>query len=90
MTLTDVAVLLDVKPKTISQYLSESKQEPHPSGKPRRYASHPFPEPTRLNGKPVWAESRKAEILDWDSARLGQGVGGGAGQHKKRRARKGD
>lgn len=87
MTLTDVAELLGVLPKTISQYLSESKTEPHPNGKARRYAKHPFPEPTRLSGKPVWAASRKAEILDWDATRLGQGAGGGAGQHKKRRSR---
>lgn len=77
MRIADVAELLDVKSKTISQYLSESKAEPHPSGKPRRYATHPFPEPTRIGKTPVWHESRRSEILEWDATRLGQGAGGG-------------
>ncbi|MEU2169596.1 hypothetical protein ACH47V_26450 [Micromonospora chersina] len=66
-----VAVLLGVEPKTISQYLTESR----PGG---RYAQHPFPAPGgRLGRAPWWHPGRADEIRDWDAEWPGQGVGGG-------------
>lgn len=68
---SSVAAILGVKPKTISQYLSESKGE-------GRYAKHPFPVPDGHIGRgPYWLLSREAEIREWDAKRVGQGVGGG-------------
>jgi hypothetical protein len=66
-----VAALLDVEPKTISQYLTESR-----SG--GRYERHPFPAPDgRLGRAPWWYTGRADEIRDWDARRPGQGAGGG-------------
>lgn len=66
-----VARLLGVQPKTISQYLSESKGD-------GRYADNPFPEPNGHIGRgPYWRLERKEEILKWAESRPGQGAGGG-------------
>ncbi len=66
-----VAELLGVQPKTISQYLTESKGE-------GRYAGQPFPAPDGYIGKgPWWRREREGEIKAWATARPGQGAGGG-------------
>jgi hypothetical protein len=66
-----VAAILDVKPKTISQYLVESSGE-------GRYASHPFPTPDGTIGRgPYWHRERETEIRAWADARPGRGAGGG-------------
>jgi len=66
-----VAALLGVQPKTISQYLVESRP-------PGRYANHPFPAPSGHIGRsPYWDRDREDEIKQWDAGRVGQGVGGG-------------
>ncbi len=66
-----VAALIGVQPKTISQYLTESR----PGG---RYASHPFPKPDGYIGKgPWWRLGREREIRKWAADRPGPGVGGG-------------
>jgi hypothetical protein len=66
-----VAVILGVQPKTISQYLVESKAG-------GRYATHPFPAPDGYIGRgPWWRRERESEIRGWAAARPGQGAGGG-------------
>lgn len=66
-----VAAILGVRPKTVSQYLTESKGE-------GRYAGHPFPSPNGYIGKsPWWMRRRVAEIRKWAQRRPGQGAGGG-------------
>lgn len=80
LLIEDVAGLLGpgIKPKTVSQYLSESRQEPRPDGTKRRYADHPFPAPDgRVGRAPWWRRERRAEILAWAAERPGQGAGGG-------------
>ena len=73
-----VATILGVKPKSVSQYLTESKGE-------GRYAKHPFPKPDGYVGRgPWWYREREDEIRVWAASRRGQGVGGG----RKRRASK--
>lgn len=68
---TAVAELLGVQPKTISQYLAESKGN-------GRYAAHPFPPPDGYIGRgPYWLRKREADIKTWNEGRPGQGVGGG-------------
>lgn len=68
---TAVGELLGVKPKTISQYLLESKQG-------GRYADHPFPAPHgRVGNSPYWLPEQADEIRQWDATRVGQGKGGG-------------
>lgn len=71
LTSEDVARILGVKPRTVRQYLSDSR----PGG---RYASHPFPSPAgRIGRWPYWLPEQAAEIREWDAGRAGQGVGGG-------------
>lgn len=66
-----VAAILRIKPKSVSQYLTDSK----PGG---RYANHPFPAPDGYVGRgPWWRREREAEIREWERARPGQGAGGG-------------
>jgi hypothetical protein len=66
-----VAALLGLKPKSISQYLTESR----PGG---RYERHPFPAPDGTIGRaPWWHPKREDEIRAWAAARPGQGAGGG-------------
>ncbi len=66
-----VAALIAVKPKTISQYLVESKEG-------GRYADHPFPTPDGYIGRgPYWLRRREQEIRTWSETRPGQGAGGG-------------
>lgn len=68
---TAVALLIGVKPKTISQYLVESKGE-------GRYVGHPFPAPDGYIGRgPYWRLERAKDIEAWNAARAGQGIGGG-------------
>lgn len=63
-----VAELLGVAPKTISQFLVESK----PGG---RYAEHPFPAPDgRIGRGPYWLATRRKVIVEWDESRPGRGV----------------
>lgn len=60
-----------MRPKTISQYLTESR----PGG---RYEKHPFPKPNGYIGKsPWWAKGREPEFVAWQNGRVGRGVGGG-------------
>jgi hypothetical protein len=67
----EVAALLGIKPKSVSQYLVESKE----GGK---YEKNPFPAPDDYFGRsPWWAEDRADEILKWAAKRPGQGAGGG-------------
>lgn len=79
LTIRHVAEILGVKPKTISQYLVESRgADPTAGKKAGRYADHPFPKPTDYIGKsPWWALGREDEIRDWNDRRAGQGRGGG-------------
>jgi hypothetical protein len=81
LTISEVAELLGsgVKPKTVSQYLLESRAEIGKTVKRKgRYADHPFPEPDgRIGRAPWWLPSRRTEILTWAAERPGQGVGGG-------------
>lgn len=90
MLIADVAALLGegVKPKTVSQYLAESRTGLGRDGKRKgRYADHPFPEPDgRVGRAPWWRLERRAEILAWAAERPGQGAGGGP---KKGRSRSG-
>ena len=66
-----VAAILGVQPKTISQYLVESRGE-------GRYAERPFPAPDGYIGRgPWWRLERETEIRRWAAERPGQGVGGG-------------
>lgn len=77
LTIAEVAALLgpSIKPKTVSQYLSESRPK---KGRKGRYEEHPFPEPDgRIGRAPWWLPSRETEILTWAAERPGQGVGGG-------------
>lgn len=68
---TDVAAILGVKPKSVSQYLVESRP-------PGRYAKHPFPPPDGYIGRgPWWRRDRAEEIREWAAQRPGKGVGGG-------------
>ncbi len=68
---TAVAALIGVQPKTISQYLTESREG-------GRYAKHPFPAPDGHIGKgPWWRREREQDIKTWAAARPGPGVGGG-------------
>jgi len=68
---TAVAKILGVQPRSVSQYLVDSK-------KGRRYADHPFPAPDGHIGRsPYWNLDRKDEISAWDEGRVGQGSGGG-------------
>lgn len=68
---TAVAALIGVKPKSVSQYLVESKP-------PGRYAKHPFPMPDGYIGRgPWWRVERTAEIKEWAANRPGRGAGGG-------------
>lgn len=54
-------------PKSVSQYLVESK----PGG---RYAHHPFPQPAgRIGQWPYWLPSQEKEIREWADGRLGAG-----------------
>lgn len=63
-----VAELLGVAPKTISQFLVESK----PGG---RYSEHPFPTPDgRIGRGPYWLAARRQDIVEWDESRPGRGV----------------
>lgn len=66
-----VAALIGVRPKTISQYLVESKP-------PGRYQDHPFPTPDGYIGRgPYWLRRREQDIRKWAAERPGQGAGGG-------------
>ncbi len=66
-----VAALLGLKPKSISTYLTESREG-------GRYEKHPFPQPDGTIGRaPWWHPSRREELLEWAAARPGQGAGGG-------------
>lgn len=68
---TAVAAILGVRPKTISQYLSESKGD-------GRYVDRPFPAPDGYIGRgPWWYRRREREIQRWAASRPGRGVGGG-------------
>lgn len=67
----DVAALLGLKPKSISTYLTESREG-------GRYETHPFPQPDGTIGRaPWWHPDRRDELLKWAAERPGQGVGGG-------------
>jgi hypothetical protein len=75
-----VAKFLGVSVKSISQYLTESREG-------GRYADHPFPKPDgRIGRGPWWNKKRKAEFLKWQEARPGRGVGGGRPSHKPKSA----
>ena len=82
MNRDDVAQLLgpDIKGKTVSTYLYESRATVGKGAKERRgrYAGHPFPAPDGYQGKsPWWHKKRRMEILTWAAERPGQGAGGG-------------
>lgn len=80
LLIADVAELLGVKQKTISTYLTESRDVVGRGARARRgrYASHPFPAPNDHFGRiPWWHQDRADEIRAWDAERPGQGVGGG-------------
>jgi hypothetical protein len=73
-----VARLLGVQPKTVSQYLVESKGE-------GRYADRPFPPPHgRVGGRPYWLPDQADAIRAWAAGRPGQGVGGGRPRRSRR------
>lgn len=75
LTRDTVAKILGVLPKSISQYLVESKE----GGK---YAGHPFPAPDgRIGRSPYWVVAREREIREWADSRVGRGVGGGRPSH---------
>jgi hypothetical protein len=75
LTRDAVAKILGVLPKSVSQYLVESKE----GGK---YASRPFPAPDgRIGRSPWWQPSRETEIRAWADGRVGRGVGGGRPSH---------
>jgi hypothetical protein len=60
-----------LRPKTISQYLVDSKPG-------NRYADHPFPEPAYRHGlRPFWTPDQEAAIREWARSRPGPGHGGG-------------
>lgn len=66
-----VAALLGLKPKSISTYLTESREG-------GRYEKHPFPKPDGTIGRaPWWNPKRRDELLKWAAERPGQGAGGG-------------
>ncbi len=71
LDLEEVAEMLGVKKKTISQYRWFSTPG-------HRYAERPFPEPDRMVGRsPFWAGGRREEIQAWFDNRPGRGAGGG-------------
>lgn len=75
---TDVAAILGVSVKSVSQYLVESKEG-------GRYETNPFPRPDgRIGSGPWWLPKRKAEFLKWKAARPGRGVGGGRPSHAQK------
>jgi hypothetical protein len=82
LLIEDVATLLGptIKPKTVSTYLTESREQVGKGARARRgrYASHPFPVPDGTVGRaPWWRLERADEIRQWAADRPGQGVGGG-------------
>ncbi len=82
MTIGEVAEVLGVLPRTITQWMVRSLPTPDPTSRrpdqKRLYADHPFPAPTRYAGKsPEWARTRLPEIRDWYAKRPGRGAGGG-------------
>lgn len=80
LTTADLAALLGVQSATIRHYRADSLAG-------GRYADHPFPAPdTKLGNAPAWKISRRQEILDWSSTRLGKGAGGGQPAHKPKAA----
>lgn len=70
LTIEDVARYLGVKPRTLTQYRSDSKHG-------RRFANNPFPEPLHSGRSVFWEESQLSEIDSWIARRPGQGIGGG-------------
>lgn len=78
MSIDDVAALLGVKSRTVTQWMVRSLSTPGPDGKARLYAADPFPAPNEYIGKsPVWLAERRAELEAWKARRPGRGVGGG-------------
>jgi len=78
LTIADVADLLGehIKQKTVSTYLTESREIVGRGDKARRgrYADHPFPAPNGYYGRaPWWAIERAEEIREWARTRPGQG-----------------
>lgn len=75
----DVAELLGVQKKTITQYLVESHEPVR--GKPGwqgRYLSNPFPAPAGYAGKsPYWSRAQIPALRAWFENRPGRGAGGG-------------
>lgn len=73
--LADVGRIIGVSARTISRYMSWSKDG-------GRYANRPFPKPDDHAGRsPIWFRSRFDEIWDWHKGRPGRGVGGGRPSH---------
>lgn len=57
-----------LSPKSVSQYLVESKAG-------GRYAEHPFPQPAgRVGQWPYWLPEQESEIRAWAESRLGAGA----------------
>ena len=85
LTRDAVAELLGLTPKSISTYLTESRETVGVGAKARRgrYADHPFPAPDDYIGRgPWWHPARKDELLKWAASRPGQGAGGGRPANK--------
>ncbi|MEU1761190.1 winged helix-turn-helix domain-containing protein [Micromonospora sp. NPDC005652] len=78
LNIKGVALILGVTPSTIVQFRAWTKADRLPVGTP------PFPaEEVPGVRPPYWFPERAGEFLDWQAARPGRGVGGGAGRHRK-------
>lgn len=74
-----VAAFLGYSVKSISQFLTESREG-------GRYFDNKFPAPDGYIGRgPWWDKDRKPEFLAWKARRPGQGRGGGRPAHKSSR-----
>lgn len=88
LSIDEVATLLGVKSRTVTQWMVRSLPTPDPQGRKRLYADDPFPVPDKYMGKsPVWRAERRPEFAEWSARRPGRGAGGGP---KKGRSRSGD
>ena len=78
LTIDDIAALLGVKSRTVTQWMVRSLQTPDAKGQRRLYADDPFPAPVRYAGKsPLWNRDQEEQIKSWNARRPGRGAGGG-------------
>jgi len=78
-----------IKAITVLQSLRDSRPGTTASGRERRYAQHPMPEPAgRFGLMPWWHESQKPDLIKWFTGRPGRGHGTGGWPAGRRRGSK--